>query len=251
MNRAQMRPLLLLSLSPLLLASPIWSQDESARTLSPYFVVRGGETAAEAFPLKSTQVVASVSGVIADVFVTQTYANEGAEPIHARYVFPASTRASIHGMRMRIGNQVVAAKIEERRRAKSQFQAAVAEGKSASLLEQQRPNVFTMNVANIMPGDRVEVELHYTELLIPTEGIYEFVYPAVVGPRYSNGLQGAGPDAGHWVRGPYLPMGGPAPSAFDVTVTLSAGMPLQDVLCASHPVDVAYDAKDVATVWLK
>ena len=57
---------------------------------------------------------------------------------------------------------------------------------SASLLEEQRPNVFQMNVANILPGDTITVELKYTELLIPEDGVYEFVYPTVVGPRYSN-----------------------------------------------------------------
>lgn len=251
MSLTRMRPLLLLNLVPILMASPARGQEDNARTRSPHFVVQGRETTAEAFPLKSTQVVANVSGVIADVLVTQEYANEGIEPIHARYVFPASTRASIHGMRIRIGDQIVAAKIEERRRAKSEFEAARAEGKSASLLEQQRPNVFTMSVANIVPGDRVEVELHYTELLIPTDGIYEFVYPAVVGPRYSNRPDADSSEAGRWLRSPYLPSGGPAPAAFDISVELSAGMPLQDVLCTSHRVDVTYDAGDVAKVWMK
>jgi Ca-activated chloride channel family protein len=246
-----MRPLFLLTLLLILSASPARGQEDPGRTLSPYFVVLGKESEAELFPLKSTQVVANVNGVIAVVLVTQTYTNEGTEPINARYVFPASTRAAVHGMRIRVGDQVVTARIEERRKARVQFETAKAEGKSASLLEQQRPNVFTMNVANIMPRDRVEVELRYSELLIPTEGIYEFLYPTVVGPRYSSQREASATEATRWVKCPYLHPGGHNPGTFDIVVTLSAGMPLQDVRCASHPVDVAYDAGDVATVTLK
>lgn len=248
MNLTRMRLLVLLFV-PALLARPVLGEEDTPRTLSPYFVVQGGEAATDAFPLKSTHVAVSVSGVIADVLVTQTYANEGTEPLHARYVFPASTRASVHGMRIRIGDQVVVAKIQERRRARTEFETARAEGRSATLLEQQRANVFTMSVANIMPRDRVEVELHYTELLIPTDGIYELVTPGVVGPRYAHRREGV-PTAGREPGVPYQPTGSAPPSTFDISVTLSAGMHLQDITSPSHPVDVAWDTGDVATVRL-
>jgi vault protein inter-alpha-trypsin-like protein len=101
----------------------------------------------------------AVSGVIADVKVVQTYRNEGSRPINASYVFPASTRAAVYAMRMRIGDQIVVAKIKEREAAKQQFDTAKKEGKSASLLEQNRPNVFSMSLANIMPQDQIEIEL--------------------------------------------------------------------------------------------
>ena len=145
-----------------------------------------GDPNVDHLPLKDTRVEIAVSGVIADVKVVQTYRNEGSRPINATYVFPASTRAAVYAMRMRIGDQVIVAKIKEREAAKKEFDAAKKEGKSASLLEQDRPNVFTMNLANIMPQDQVEIELRYTELLVPTDGIYEVVYPTVVGPRYSS-----------------------------------------------------------------
>ena len=74
------------------------------------------------------------------------------------------------------------------------YEQAKAAGKSASLLEQKRPNVFQMNVANILPGDTIKVELDYTELLVPEDGVYELVYPAVVGPRYSE-ARASGADA--------------------------------------------------------
>ena len=85
-----------------------------------------------------------------------------------------------------MGDKAVVAHIKERQQATKEFEEAKAAGKSASLLEQERPNVFTMSVANVLPGDRVEVQLTYSEILIPEKGIYQFVYPTVVGPRYSN-----------------------------------------------------------------
>ena len=128
----------------------------------------------------------AVSGVIADVQVVQTYRNEGSRPINASYVFPASTRAAVYAMRMRIGDEIIVAKIKEREAAKQEFDKAREEGKSASLLEQNRPNVFAMSLANVMPGDQIDIELRYTELLVPTDGVYEVVFPTVVGPRYSS-----------------------------------------------------------------
>src|SRR6202007_81293 len=102
-----------------------------------------------------------------------------------------ATRAAVYSMRMRIGDQTIVAKIKEREKAQQEFEKAKQEGKSASLLEQQRPNVFSMNLANVMPGDQVEIELRYTELLVPTDGIYEVAFPTVVGPRYSTQSDGS------------------------------------------------------------
>src|SRR5258705_189154 len=139
----------LLSLLVLFVAKTVRGQESSDRSLSPYFLIEGGETSIGAFPLKSTDVAVNINGVIADVLVTQTYVNEGTEAINARYVFPGSTRASVHGMRIKVGDEVVVAKIRERQKANQEFETAKAQGKSASLLEQNRPNVFTMKVANI------------------------------------------------------------------------------------------------------
>src|SRR5262245_38029998 len=93
------------------------------KTLSPYFFVQG-DPSVDQLPLKDTKVDISISGVIADVKVTQTYRNEGARPINATYVFPASTRAAVYGMRMRIGDQVIVARIKEREAAKQEFEKA-------------------------------------------------------------------------------------------------------------------------------
>jgi Ca-activated chloride channel family protein len=154
------------------------------RTLSPYFVVSGAEPGVDALPLKSTRVDASVSGVIAEVTVRQRYRNDGSTPLEARYVFPASTRAAVAGLRLRVGERVVDAEIREKRQARAEFVQAKREGRRAALLEQHRPNVFQMAVANVMPGEEIAVELRYSELIVPTDGVYRFVYPTVVGPRY-------------------------------------------------------------------
>ncbi|MCI8694792.1 MAG: VWA domain-containing protein [Lachnospiraceae bacterium] len=159
--------------------------EEEEELLAPYFIIQNEDVPVDLFPLKSTEVTANINGIIAEVYVVQTYANEGEEPINARYVFPTSSGVTMHGMRMEIGDNVVTAQIREKEEAKEVYEEAKNEGKSASLLEQKRPNVFTMDVANIMPGDAARIELHYTELISPTEGIYEFVFPTVVGPRYA------------------------------------------------------------------
>src|SRR5687768_7125992 len=142
------------------------------RTLSPYFFVEGGDPAVDRLPLKSTRVDVAIAGVIADVTVRQVYENRGTRAIHARYVFPASTRAAVYGMTMTVDEVRIVARIKEREKAAQEFEAAKREGKSASLLEESRPNVFTMKVANVLPGDTIEVELKYTELLVPTDGMY-------------------------------------------------------------------------------
>src|SRR5262245_5685573 len=143
---------------------------EADKTLSPYFVVEGADPNVEALPLESTKVDVQITGVIAEVTVTQAYKNAGKKPINAKYVFPASTRAAVHGMRMQVRDQIIEAQIKEKQQAVQTFEAAKKAGKSASLLEQSRPNVFTMQVANVMPSDRIEVSLRYSELLVPTSG---------------------------------------------------------------------------------
>lgn len=217
-------------------------EEESEKMLAPYFVVRNGDEEGGYFPLKETDVKTTVNGMIAETYVTQTYVNEGDVPINARYVFPASSAVAVHGMKMTIGNQVVMAQIKEKEEAKAEYETAKSEGKSASLLEQKRPNVFTMDVANIMPEDTVSIELHYTELITPVEGEYAFVFPTVVGPRYTGsagedmGDAGAGDES--WTASPYLPEGEVPEGRYDISVHLSTGVPIAEVSCKSHEIKV-------------
>ena len=219
------------------------------KTLSPYFFVKG-DPKVDQLPLKSTNVDIAISGVIADVRVTQTYRNEGSRPFNATYLFPASTRAAVYSMRMTIGNQVIVAKIKEREQAKQEFEKAKSEGKSASLLEENRPNVFSMKLANIMPNDQIEIELRYTELLVPTNSIYEMVYPTVVGPRYPSPGGSSGANEGRPVNSAYFHQGNPGTSTLHISARISAGVPIEDVSCISHPITAEWPSRTVAKLTL-
>ncbi len=219
-------------------------------TLSPYFFVKSDDASVDQLPLKATSAKVAIAGVIADVKVTQVYKNTGTKPLEAIYVFPGSTRSAVYGMTMTIGDRVLKAQIKERGQARADYEQAKQQGRSASLLEQQRPNVFQMNVANILPGDEIRVELSYTELLVPTEGTYAFVYPTVVGPRYA-GKTGTESSTGEpWVANPYTHAGEKPSTTFDLEVKLSAGLPIQHMACATHKTAIAYDGKAEATLKL-
>ncbi|HKQ92496.1 MAG TPA: VIT domain-containing protein [Blastocatellia bacterium] len=235
--------LVLIAISALSLTGSAQTQDD--KTLAPYFFVQGDPNL-DHLPLKDTRVQIDVSGVIADVKVTQTYRNEGSRPINARYVFPASTRAAVYAMRMRIGDQVIVAKIKEREQAKQEFDKAKQEGKSASLLEQDRPNVFSMSLANLMPGEQVEVELRYTELLAPTDGVYEVVFPTVVGPRYSSKPESSASEEDKLVKNPYLHQGVKPTSSLHISARISAGVPIRDLICTSHQISPQWQSPAVA-----
>lgn len=232
--------------------------DEDDRTLSPYFLVKpsggageeAGTSGADAFPLKSTKVSALIAGTIAEVTVTQTYANHGQKPLEAIYVFPGSTRAAVHGLTLQVGDRRIEAEIKKRDEARATYEAAKSAGQTASLLEQQRPNVFQMNVANILPGDDVRVELRYTELLRPEEGVYGFTYPGVVGPRYSNRKASTAEPTDQWVQNPYLRQGEPDPTQFSLELTLAPGLPIQSATCTSHLVELVYRNEREATLTL-
>jgi len=224
--------------------------EDTDRTLSPYFFVKSDDPGLDRLPLKSTTIKADIAGVVANVLVTQIYKNEGTRPLEAIYIFPASTRAAVYGMKMTIGDRVITAKIRKREEARQEYEQAKEEGKSASLLEQQRPNVFQMNVANILPSDIITVELRYTELLTPTDRVYEFVYPTVVGPRYSNQLSAESPPSERWVENPYLHEGERPTYTFGAAVTIAAGLPIQHVTCPSHEVSIDYDGPSRVTLEL-
>ncbi len=228
----------LLSLALLLAASAAAAQEEPARehTLSPYFFVEGGDAKTDRLPLLGTRVAVDVAGVIANVTVKQTYKNDGAAPIHAKYVFPASTRAAVHALSMTVGNEVIRARIKEREAAHQEFVAAKKAGKNAALLEQQRPNVFTMDVANIVPGQKIDVELSYSELLVPTAGVYEFVYPTVVGPRYSTVPEAGAAPTDQWLKNPYTHQGEPPRSTLAIDGVVAAGMRIHDLVSPSHTI---------------
>jgi Ca-activated chloride channel family protein len=206
------------------------------KALSPYFLVQGDDASLDSFPLLETRAEVDIAGVIAEVELRQVYKNEGKRTIEAIYVFPLGTKSAIHAMRMKIGTRIIEAKIEERETARVIYEKAKGEGRVASLLDQERPNVFRMKVANIMPGDVVEVVVNSTELLVPEDGIYEFVFPTVVGPRYCEKKESDANDRDTWVKTPYLHEGEAPPYAFGIKVNMRTGIPLGNVSVPSHKV---------------
>lgn len=240
---SKLKKLFFLNLFLLLLTAPAITvfandlpEEDQNQILAPYFFIEDGDPSTDQLPLKETDVKTNINGIIAETYVTQIYTNEGQKPINAIYVFPGSTKVAVHGMTMQIGDEIIKAKIKERVEAKQEFEEAKNEGKSASLLEQERPNVFTMNVANIMPGDIVKVELHYTETISSTDGKYEFVFPTVVGPRYVSPATDVSDDHNDFTESPYLMDGKTPPGSYNITVNLNSAVPISNVNCQSHKI---------------
>ncbi len=226
----------------MLLSFSSFAQDTNE---SPYFLVspKDGETAD--FTLQSTDVHAVISGVIADVVVKQSYTNLGSTPLEAVYVFPASTRSAVYFMEMVIGERTITARIEEKDKARKQYDVAKKQGKKASLLEEERPNIFKMNVANIDPGETVEVTLRYTETLIPADKEYSFVYPTVVGARYKSvkeSLDGK--------KSIPTSKNVSTPFEFDISVEVNASLPIQSIECVSHTTKTSQPTKSTAKITL-
>ncbi|MFL6254072.1 MAG: VIT domain-containing protein, partial [Pyrinomonadaceae bacterium] len=216
-------------------------------------------------PLKHTDVRASVAGFLARVTVTQEFENPFEEKIEAVYTFPLPEGAAVDDMTMRVGERTVKGKIMRREEASEVYRAARNAGQVASLLDQERPNVFTQSVANIMPRERVTVIISYVETLKYEAGTYEFVFPMVVGPRYIPGTptgrrppRGSGrrpstdrvPDASR-ITPAAAPRGMRAGHDISVEVWLDAGVPVEGLKSPSHEIDVERPSQTSARVRLK
>jgi Ca-activated chloride channel family protein len=217
--------------------SPAHADDgEAPRPEGPYFHVASDDPAVDALPLKGTKVDVRIAGVIADVTVTQQYRNEGRRPIEARYVFPGAAASAVHAMTVKLGDRVLVAKIDEKQRARIRHESARREGRTSALLEQERPDVFQMNVANILPGDDVQVELRYTELVALDAGRYAFVFPTVVGPRYQRSASQGGSSS--FPATPHLKEGEAPATAFDLQVRFASPLPVRELRSPSHGIEV-------------
>lgn len=215
----------------------------SQKTESPYLLV---STKGATIPLKSSETEVEISGIIAHVKVKQVYQNKGKNPIEAKYVFPLSTQAAVHKMQMIIGDRVVNAKIFEKQEAEKVYQQALNEGKRAAKLDQERPNVFQMNVGNIMPNDEITMTIYYTEMLVPVNGSYQFVAPAVVGPRFT----GESNSNESVFNTPYTKKGAVDTFKYDISVALNAGMIIKNIKSSTHKVNINYPDLKTAEIFL-
>lgn len=183
-------------------------------------------------PLERTSVVGDISGFGARVTVAQTFINPTKEAIEAVYTFPLPQDAAVDRMTMTIGSRVVEAEIKRREEARRVYEAAKNAGQAAALLDQERPNVFTQSVANIMPGSKVKIEISYVQILKFEKGEFEFVFPMVVGPRFTQNA----PDPGK-ISPPIVPKGTRSGTNIDLTLNLNAGAPIQEFKSILHKVN--------------
>jgi len=135
-------------------------------------------------PLLKAGYRVEIDGDIAHVELTQTFLNPTRLPLNATYLFPMNQKAAVHAMRMDLDGESIVARIRKKAEAEATFEAAKREGKAAALLTQHRPNMFTQDIANLMPGRPVTVTLDYVQSIPKIDGAYELVVPMVVGPRY-------------------------------------------------------------------
>lgn len=212
-----------------LLSNSLFAQNE--HTECPFFLIYEASEHTKV-SLVSTDVDVAISGVIANVVVEQTYVNSGEGTVEANYVFPMSAKAAVYAMEMQVEDRVIEAVIKEKEEAQKLYEEAQEKGQTVTLLEQQRPNVFEMSVANILPGDTIRVRMTYTELLTPVKGTYQFVFPTIVGPRYTTGGE-------EWVAKSMADSVAVSKTALSFDVKINGGMPVNAV-CSSHEAAVSY-----------
>lgn len=149
----------------------------------------GSSSGKPALPLSSVDVSANVVERIASVTVVQKFVNQLKEPIEAVYIFPLAGSSAVSKFKMQVGDRTIEGLVKERAEARQEYQAAIEEGKRAAILEQERDDVFTAQVGNIMPGEEITVTIVYCERLTYfASGHTEIRLPLVVAPRYVAGI---------------------------------------------------------------
>lgn len=198
-------------------------------------------------PLLQSDYVVHIDGTVATVEVTQSFSNPSDVPLNARYLFPLNQHAAVFAMKMEVGDEIIEAIIQEKEKAQKTFDEAKAEGKAAALLTQHRPNMFTQNIANLMPGQLIKVSLSYVQSVPKIDDRYELVVPMVVSPRFGQSATAQTGDLAGWqladlpaypnVAGLNLPKDQVAPRV-TLTATVRAGMPILGLGSDSHALTI-------------
>ncbi|MCW5592234.1 MAG: marine proteobacterial sortase target protein, partial [Burkholderiales bacterium] len=214
-------------------------------------------------PALATDVDARVSGIVARTRVVQTFRNPGEGWLEGIYVFPLPENAAVDRLKMRIGEREIEGRVQEREAARSNYEQAKREGRRTSLVEQERPNLFTGSVANIGPGESIVIEIEYQQTLRYDQGAFRLRFPMVVGPRYVPGsvhiagVSGSGwapatdavPDAPR-ITPPVIGPGHEPVNPVALRVELDSGFPLSTLRSAYHPVSVVAGANGTRVVTL-
>ena len=200
-------------------------------------------------PLKHTSVKAQISGFISRVTVTQDFENNFPEKIEAVYTFPLPQAAAVDDLTMLIGERTIKGKIMRRGEAQAAYTAAKEQGKVASLLNQERPNVFTQQIANIMPGQQIRIIISYVETLKYEDGSYEWSFPMVVGPRYMPDTSSNDQQLHHSPA--HARNGMRAGHDISLELDLDAGVPIFEVRSQTHETEVEQLSEHRAVVRLK
>lgn len=221
-------------------------RDEDRPGCGALFGVFGSKKKAP-LPLKHTDVKATVDGYIATTEVTQEFGNPYSRKIEAVYIFPLPQDAAINEFVMTIGERRIRGIIREKEEAREMYETAKRQGYTASLLEQDRPNIFTQSVANIEPRKQIDITIRYFNTLAYRDGWYEYVFPMVVGPRFNppaskDGVGAAAHGARHANRPTSVRYLSPKQrSGHDVSVgvTLNAGVEIEEVQSVNHRISAS------------
>lgn len=209
-----------------------WAEADEIKTGT---LVVTGAPESSPLPLESMDVIAQVTGPLASVTVTQLFGNPFREAVELSYLFPLPHEAAVFDFELRAGGRVITASLEELEAARKTYEEARRQGRLASLLEQRRLSLFSLDLANVKPGETVTATLRYQERLRYDDGRYSFVFPMGVTPRYARTSEEAKGAEAH-----VSPQGSPAP-AVDISVSVDAGAEIVDVSSVespSHPVEV-------------
>ncbi len=212
--------------------------------------------------LEHTEVEISISGCMQRATVKQVFGNPADVPIEAVYTFPLPQNGAVNSMNMYIGDKLIKGMIYEREQAEQVYNEAIESGHTASMLSQERPNIFTQSVGNILPGDSITIEITYIAPVHYADGEYEIIFPMVVGPRFIPGTP-AGPSTGGWspptnivpdadlITPPVVPEGTRPGYDIELTVSVDVGLPVQHLESPNHEIQWDIDSDGLAYVELE
>ncbi|MDF7825793.1 VIT domain-containing protein [Pontiellaceae bacterium B12227] len=208
-----------------------------------------------ALPLKKTDVRMDVTSGIVRTEVVQRFQNDLDRPLEAIYIFPLPSEAAVEDFEIRLKDRIIRSSVKERAAAKATYEKAKAEGRKAALLEQERPNIFTTSVANLLPGETVELVFSYVEQLKFRKDRFDLTFPMVVGARYipfrfneEGTREPAVADAGR-LNPPVLHPNLDSGHRLSIQVELQ-GLPLETLTSSTHAIEVEARGEDAYSVTL-